>query len=136
MIKANGVDENVIAYYDRIIDRAKSFEIEYKHIDELNANNRIDILIDRMNLLEKNKNYESEISYKAILGRADKPNPKLSEVLDIYLDKLILPKLGKKSHRQRQHVINPKKRVVKFFIDLVTDKPIYDITRNDCAAAM
>ncbi|PCI86686.1 MAG: hypothetical protein COB24_09155 [Hyphomicrobiales bacterium] len=128
---ANGADEGVIAYYDRIIDRAKSLEIEYKHIDDLNTDNRIDVLIDRINLLDKNKNYESEISYKAILGRADKPNPKISEVLDIYLDKLILPKLGKKSHRQQQHVINPKKRVVKYFIDLVTDKPIYDITRND-----
>lgn len=34
---AFGADEGLISYYDKIIDRANSFDIEYKYIDDLNT---------------------------------------------------------------------------------------------------
>lgn len=120
-----------IAYYEQILKTAKHLNLEYVLAEDLVQQDKLDDILSRLNIIEKGDHYKSNTITETALGLAKQPNPKLSEVLDVYLEKLIIPKLGRKSHRQKQHVINPKKRVMRYFIDLVGNKKVFDINRSD-----
>lgn len=94
--------------YQAVIDAAKAVHIEYKDIDDMLAEKKIEKLPNRIEKLENNQQIPDVNISKAVFGIAEKPNPIISKVLKFYLDKILPDKLMTKSHRQKQHVINPK----------------------------
>ena len=102
-------------HYYKVIEKSRTLKIGFHSTDELSKKVDFEVLINRLELLENNTNIQSESTRQAIVGTAKEPNPKISKVLDIYLEKLVIPKIQHKSHRQKQHVINPKIRVVNYF---------------------
>ena len=123
-------DQDLEGSYQAVINAAKAVHIEYKDINEILSEKRIDTLMTRLEILEQNRQIPDPNLSKAVLGISDKPNPTMSKVLKFYLDKILPDKLMTKSPRQKQHVINPKKRVIRNFIKLCGDIPIYDVNRS------
>lgn len=86
-------------------------------------------IIRRFNVLGYEKTQSALAA--AVLGGEEKPKTSISEAFDIYLEQIVPDEHMGKSVVQKRQWKKIKQRAVTNFINLVGDKPIADITRDD-----
>ncbi|MCO5071096.1 MAG: integrase [Rhizobiaceae bacterium] len=66
-----------------------------------------------------------------LIGAIDVPKTTISRAFDIYCDEIVADELVTKSQAQRDQWKKVKRRAVNNFIDLISDKPMEEITVED-----
>ena len=111
------------------VRRASALGFSYRPASELEAKGSWQELAERMEaILDTRTPYVAEA---AVLGGASVSSVKLSEALTVYIDDIAAPQLVTKSAQQRRKWRVIPERAVRNFIEIVSDKPISAITRDD-----
>ncbi|MEM6651844.1 MAG: tyrosine-type recombinase/integrase [Pseudomonadota bacterium] len=115
--------------------RALARGFTYASASELAERADIGDLVDRFRSVEdKDRGKPSaaeEAEAEAVLGGVDAPPLKISEAFDLYCEEIAIDELLSKSEMQKRLWKKTKKRGIQYFIDLVGDKPITSVTRQD-----
>lgn len=110
--------------------RAKALGVPYQTADELRAAGRFDDVMARLEMLIQRGEVENEETVSALLGGEKRPVLHMSELFDEYAA-IQEPKLKAMSDKQRHRWGLPKKRAIQNFMDVVGDKALENITRDD-----
>ena len=110
--------------------RALGYGLTYRTAPEIADQATINELLERIAILER-AGTTREADVEAVLGGAEKPRPSISQVLQIYFNDICADEIKYKSARQLHLWKRLKMQAVNNFIDLVGDKPVEDITRQD-----
>lgn len=115
--------------YDSARARAKSFGFEYAPARE-GAALDIDEVVRRMSAAMASKPADEEATVAAILGGEEAPPVMVSSLLSEFE---AMQEAGQKemSEDQKRKWRNPKKRALANLLEVVGDKAIKDLTRND-----
>ncbi|ARQ01298.1 hypothetical protein [Pseudorhodoplanes sinuspersici] len=97
-------------------------------VDEL-AEYPIQHILQRMNAVMPA--HTPAVVVEAVLGAEPRPKVKVSGAFKIYCEEIVAGELAGKSPAQRERWKNVKKRAINSFINVVGDKPIVNITRDD-----
>ncbi|MEM9205949.1 MAG: hypothetical protein AAGA88_06430 [Pseudomonadota bacterium] len=118
--------------YEAHLKRARGLVFQYRTADEIAANDDVRDLFERFEHLLSNAT--TKVEETALLGLEDKPYTRLSEALELYKTKWAARKLAGKSHVQRKRWAAIPDRAVATFIEVVGDKDIHTLTRDDARA--
>ncbi|WP_031555785.1 site-specific integrase [Parvularcula oceani] len=66
----------------------------------------------------------------AVLGAVEAPRPTVSEALEIYFDEIAIDEQYNKSDRQKYQWRKVKRLSIAYFVEVVGDMPLTDITRD------
>jgi len=142
--KAVNVEAEIRAYWQALADgrsadaevrfaAAKSiasyFGFPYRTAEQI-ADGEIAELIERVEALEGDERTTSRTHVQALLGTARRPEFRVSSALDEFI-KHNSTTLAKKSEKQRHRWEVMRRRAIKNFIDVVGDKPIEELSRDD-----
>ena len=109
--------------------------LAYAPAEELSMVTAFSELMDRIEIVQKidrgNDTARVKTEAEAVLGGAPRPSPRLSEAFEIYCEKIAFTELLSKSANQKRIWIKTKQRPINYFIDVIGDKNISDITRDD-----
>ena len=115
--------------------RASARGLSYIPADELAITYGLEDIIERIQAFDHvdkgDKSARVKMEAEGLLGGAPRPSPRLSEAFDIYCEKIAVTELLAKSPNQTRLWMKTKQRPIGYFIDVVGDKPITDITRDD-----
>ena len=109
--------------YDAALAIADKRGFRYKTVDAVSQ-------LPVTDLLKRVEAVTSPKDAPALLGTVDVPHVRLSEALEMYWG-FTKDKLRQKSPDQIRRWKNPRKKAVRNFIDLLGDKKIHNITRDD-----
>ncbi len=125
--------EHARAVYDRAGALARRRGFTYRPMNELVENATVDELVERLAAVEKKVADRSNREVDAIMGAVTEPVFTLSKALDRFIA-LSRNDLRGKNESQRRRWRNPLQLAVQNFIDVVDDRSLADITRNDALA--
>lgn len=116
-------------HYTAAVKRAQALGFSYRPVADIARDEALADLKKRFDVL----NFErtSPAVESAVLGEVSRPNIKVSEAFDVYVDEIVPDEHMGKSAFQKYQWKKVKKRALNNFIELVEDKPIADITRDD-----
>ena len=118
-----------IKRYKAAVRRASALSFAYRPAAELEAKASWQELAERMEaILDVRTPHAVEV---AVFGGEATPSVKLSEALKVYLEDIAASQLVTKSPQQRRKWRVIPERAVRNFIEIVADKPITHITRDD-----
>jgi integrase len=109
--------------------RALDLGFVYQSVDELAAGKQSDLVARIESLLDR-RAVDNEVEVAALLGGEGKPQLMVSDLVKEY-EAIIETELAAKSPDQLRRWRNPKKRAMDNFIEVVGDKALADLTRND-----
>lgn len=109
--------------------RAAALGFRYRPAVELEAKASWQELAERMEAIDDTRTPHAV--ERAVLGGETQPSVSLSQALKVYLDDVVASKMVTKSDKQRRKWRVIPERAVRTFIELVSDKPMGDITRED-----
>ena len=121
-----------VAVYETAIKRARALGIDYQPLEKL-LKSEPDVLVERLLRLESENLVESTPAVEASLGAVDKPDMRLSEALDAYFEYTRDRQRGKAPDQLRKWK-NPRIKAVRNLVELIGDKKLSEITRNDALA--
>ncbi|MGH1404365.1 MAG: DUF6538 domain-containing protein [Alphaproteobacteria bacterium] len=124
---AGGDDIDPQAEYRLAVKRAKAMGFIYKSATDISLSPLAEI-IDRTVILE-DKLYDEEI-VSTVCGTVKEPDILLNECIDKYWP-LCSHKLVNKSEDQVRKWKNPRALAVKTLLNVIGNKPIYELTRSD-----
>lgn len=130
-LKAGGTVLKHEALYERVVGRAKSLRLQYMTSDKMADDLNVEQLLGRIDALETALGSGAEISQAAIIGSVELPRHKISDVLEIYIEKIMAHELAKKNDAQRHRWKTSHERYVRNFIGACGDIAIDDINRAD-----
>ena len=140
--KAAALDQKTQAYWDELVKTNSSYDksafskavklarllgFEYKSISQLDDQGVKD-LIDRVEVLE-NTPHSKEVS-EAVLGGVEPKSLKLSEVESLFWS-ITSDRIMNKSEDQVRKWKNPRKRAIRNLTNLIGDKHLNDLGRDD-----
>ena len=111
--------------------RALAIGFVYKPVSELANPDNIDDVVARLMALKQSE--EGEVQRRqaeAILGGVDSPKTTVSEALEVYFNEIAVDDQLGKSKRQAYQWKKVKRLSASYFIDVVGDLPLVDITRE------
>ena len=115
--------------------RALARGFTYASADELAERAEVSEIIERFRAVdEKDKGAPSaseQAEAEAVLGGVAPPPLKISEAFELYCSEIAIDELLAKSEMQKQLWRKTKQRGIQYLIDLIGDKPIGEITRQD-----
>lgn len=114
--------------------RAVARGFAYVPIGQLVAEASLEELVERVNSVAAASRKEAgpaAFEAEALLGTAPMPPVTLSQAFETYCKEIAVGELLAKSPNQERLWMKTKRRAVGYFIDLLGDKPIADITRED-----
>lgn len=114
--------------YDAAVKRVEALDFTFHPARELVAMQNYDDL--RRRYLEVDASASKEVP-QAMLGAVAVPLTTIRQAFDIYCDEIVRDELVSKSKAQRDQWKKVKLRAVNNFIELVSDKPMADITIDD-----
>jgi integrase len=127
--------EIAIRRYRRANARALARGFVYTRAAELVDEVDIRGLIDRMKEVDRQdrgkKSPSERVEAEALLGGVDVPTHTISEAFDVYCDDIAIGEVMNKSPSQKKSWRKTKLRAVTYFLKIVGDKPIADISRGD-----
>ena len=97
---------------------------------------KVDRLLERVELIEKGRDASGKpapAETEALLGgveRPKRPSLTVSQAFVLYLDKIAFDEIAKKSEKQRYSWEKTKRTSINYFIDVIGDVPMEDITRE------
>ncbi len=145
--KAVAVEAELIAYWEALAagrgdDAARRYEaaralaaargFDYRPAGDLAAGPLEDLLA-RLESLVRGGKLAPDAEIDAVLGLVDRPRLPLSAALDEFFD-LTTDRLAGKSEGQVRRWRVPRIRAVRDFVEVVGDKPLDQITRDDALA--
>lgn len=117
------------ANLEQALRLARSLGVNYRPTRDLAAG-ALDELVHRVEIILQRDLMTSPPAQSAVLGGQDRPTLLVSELFDTFAplagDRLI----GKSADQVRKWQ-NPRKRAVAHFLEVVGDKPLIDLTRED-----
>lgn len=116
--------------YDAARARARSLGFDYASADEIAGMRRISEILSRMEALMRKGDPNSEQDMAAAFGGEAPPSLMLSGLFDVF-EGLSAGSMGDLSPDQKRKWANPKKRALANLIEVVGDKEIGAVTRND-----
>lgn len=119
--------------YEQAIALARRRGFNYRPINDLVENAAVDELVERLIAVEKKVADRTNPEVDAIMGTVAEPIFTLSKALDRFIA-LSRNDLRGKNESQQRRWRNPLELAVRNFIDVVDDKSLADITRNDALA--
>ncbi len=111
--------------YRRAVELAQQFGFSYKPIDEL-KHDKLESLVQRMAFTEA-IDFDKD---SALFGTVKKPELRLSNAFDKFL-LLVNDRLMNKSEGQIRKWKNPRIKAIRNLINLIGDKTITELTRDD-----
>lgn len=115
--------------------RASARGLSYIPADELAITYGLEDIIERIQAFDRidkgDKSARIKTEAEGLFGGAPRPSPRLSEAFDIYCEKIAVTEILAKSTNQKRLWMKTKQRPIGYFVDVVGDKPITDITRDD-----
>ncbi len=115
--------------YEAAVRRVAALGFTYRSTMEILQAETGTQILDRLRvLLDQPPNSPAA---NAVLGVVERPTVCLSEAFNLYVKKIAVSELAGKSDEQRRNWLKVKKRALTNFIDLVGDKAIGDVTRED-----
>lgn len=124
-----GADDNARRHHEAAANLAAQKGYQYLTADEIAASSLTDVL-ERIEAIPLRLGRPDAAVAKALLGGAPKPSMRVSEALEEYWT-LSRDKTHGKSPDQIRRWENPRKKAVRNFIDVVGDKDLAEITRDD-----
>lgn len=123
--------EKAKAEYMAAVKRAEAIGFSYKSSEEI-SQLPVDEIVQRV-LAAMDPKAPADVA-AAVLGTVEAPKTKLSDAMKIYCGEIVADELMGKSAAQRKLWMNTKQRAVDHFIQLIGDKAMEDITRDDARA--
>jgi len=124
--------------YEAASNRAMARGFTYAPAEELAKTAAIEELLERIKLVEAKdtggKSKREAAEAEALLGGVMQPPVRISEAFDIYCEQIASDELIGKSEVQKASWVKTQKRGVQNLINLIGDKPILSITRQDAQA--
>ena len=121
--------------YRRANARALARGFIYSPAADLAETEELTALIARLAAVDRKdkgvKTPEEFTEAEALLGGVPAPAVLLSEAFELYCNEIAVGELSSKSPTQKSAWKKTKQRAVNYFIKVVGDKPILDITRQD-----
>jgi hypothetical protein len=115
--------------YEAAVRRVAALGFTYRSTMEILQAETGTQILDRLRvLLDQPPNSPAA---NAVLGVVERPTVCLSEAFNLYVKKIAVSELAGKSDEQRGNWLKVKKRALTNFIDLIGDKAISDVTRED-----
>ena len=125
----------LIRRYQRASARAMARGFVYSPAALLAENDDLAALLARLAAVDRKdkgaKSRQESAEAEALLGGAAIPSILLSEAFGIYCDEIAIGDLLNKSPNQKRAWKKTKQRAINYFIEVVGDKPILDIDRED-----
>lgn len=136
-----GVSEATLAvqqsHYKAAVARALSFGYIYKTADEMYEDRDVENVIERVQLLRSQFDISQEPppprETNALLGGLKAPQPPamiVTSCFQLYIDEIEFDALLKKSPAQKRSWENSKRIAVTYFVDVIGDLNMSDITRE------
>lgn len=111
--------------------RAIALGFTYKPVTELAIPDNIEDVVERLMSLKTGEEGRVERrETEAILGGVESPNTTVSEALEVYFDEIAIDDQLGKSERQVYQWKKVKRLSASYFIDVIGDLPLVDITRD------
>lgn len=121
--------------YRAASSRAIARGFVYAPIEQIVAKDDISELLDRLKVVapvDKGRPSRAEDKEaEALLGTVQAPPVTISQAFEIYCNEIAISDLMNKSPKQKKLWMKTKRRGVQYLIDLIGDKPMRDITRDD-----
>ena len=125
----NGSIEGHAGRFDVALRVARRLGLTYRPANELASGPLAEVLA-RVEALEDRGQAGNVVMQSAVLGGAEKPELKLSDLFSTY-EKLSQDRLFEKSEGQIRKWRNPRLKAIGNLIDLTGNKPISQLTRDD-----
>lgn len=116
--------------YELAVVRAQRMGFDFRPMAELASEIDVNELVDRLIAVEKKIGDTSDPDVDAVLGAVSRPEITISAALERYVE-LNKNELRDKNPSQRQRWRTPLYLAVKNFTDLIGDKLLPEITRDD-----
>ena len=121
--------------YEAARSRAMALGFVYAPAEELAATSDLADIMDRLERVSEVErsvpNPAQEAEAAALLGGVAEPKVLVSDAFDIYCNEIAIDELIGKSDAQKAAWKKTKNRGIQYFIDVVGDKPMREITRQD-----
>lgn len=121
--------------YEAANARAVALGFMYAPADQLVETSDFEEIMSRLQVVgeadRSRPNPVQEMEAAALLGGVEVPSVKVSEAFDIYCEDIAIDETIGKSEAQKAAWKKTKKRGVQYFIDVVGDKSMREITRQD-----
>lgn len=128
-----GMEKNAaMTTYRHAVAKASALGFTYRHASTLPHVEEPDQVMARIMTVADEP--RESITYQAALGTIDTPKVKVSESLRIYMEEIVADELVGKSENQKRNWKKVKQRAVDNFVEVVSDKPVDEITREDAKA--
>lgn len=121
--------ETALKRYAAMARRASALGFSYRPATELEVKATWQDLAERMEAILDVRT--PHVVEKAVLGGAPEPSVPLSAALKVYFDDVVASKMVTKSEKQRRKWRIIPERAVRTFIEVIEDKPVGAITRED-----
>ena len=121
--------------YKAACSRALARGFVYAPAEKLVEQSELSEIIDRIKVIQSSQTSVPTASHEAetaaLLGGVEEPAVTVWEAFDTYCSEIAVGDLINKSPKQRSLWMKTKKRGVNYFTDLIGDKPIAEISRED-----
>ncbi|QSY95915.1 integrase [Rhizobium bangladeshense] len=124
LIRGEGVPESLRKFRIATL-KAKSLGFHYRTADEV-ALEPLELLVSRLEALTMDRG-----AINATLGGVERPQVKISEAFEVYLDQIAPAEVRGKSEGQRKRWKNGRKASAAAFIEVVGDLQIEKLSRDD-----
>jgi integrase len=125
-----GVAPDEATRFDTVRSLAGHRGLAYTPAEELGRPDKIDDLVSRLETLAIERRVDNEVEVAAALGGEKPPVLKASGLFAAY-EKIMEATLVDMSPDQRRKWPDPYRKALAIFLEVVGDKPLADITRND-----
>lgn len=127
LVLENEADKS-LTRYKAAIRRAEVLGFEYRSSEQISQMS-IDEIVARVTSVMGRSPSTDEVA--AVLGGETKPKTTVSDAFDLYLKEIAVAEVSGKSQKQKELWENTKRRAINTFIEVIEDKAIEDITRDD-----
>lgn len=118
-----------VARFERAAKLARSLGLSYRPVSDLAAGD-VGEIVRRIDVLESRNLVRSPAAREAVLGGAPVPALLMSQLYDTYAAH-VRDELAGKSEDQKRKWRNTRVRAIRHFIEVVGDKALCEVTRND-----
>lgn len=127
--RAEGTSTQSTAIHHAAVARARSFGFQYKSAQELSATATWPELSERLEVISAHRDEPNVAT--ALLGVVEAPRARFGDALDMFIKDFNREKLSKMSKSQFKKWKDIPNRAIADFIEVVGDKPLDEITRED-----
>lgn len=126
--------------YEAAQARAMAYGFKYKPAEDLakeaRADKRVERLLERIEVLERQTGASGRpprADTEALLGGVERPEKPVADVtsaFELYVSDIAFDEQKKKSPKQRRNWEKTKRTSINYFIDVIDDVPLNEITRE------